>query len=329
MQQTISVSDNSEIVEVLKNVFIVGARRSGTTWTLSLLASHPEVVGIIHSHLIKTFKSQLEWCENRDPYRSIVVGVPEENVNVHEAIADAEYYQLCRQISDAVFEKARLAKPGASVIVESQPENIDNLDVIAKLYPDAYILHVVRDPRSVFASWKSVIHSWSSPDVFDNHPSGFCERWQHVMNTIRSQSKSLPHFKELQYEQLRNDGENVLQDLYRWLGLDDNIEFVRQSISENKIDKMRDTSILPEGFFRKGRTEGWHSELSRGEIDSIEYILQDLMDELGYKRVNEGRVRMPGLLKRYYAARYVYRLLGRISPFRAIQSVKRKLIGGS
>lgn len=278
-----------------KQVFIIGSRRSGTTWTLWLLSNHDSIVGVQHTNLISSFSNVNEWWLDEDPYHnSIVTGNDNKNKsNLKERISNENFYSHCRHLTDMVFSKAFEEKKDSHIVVESQPENIDNLDLLVKLYPDAYFLHVIRDPRSVFSSWKSIAKTWSSPDVFKTNPIDFSKRWLQDITSGRSFSQKVKNYMEVKYEDLQNDGVSSLQDIYKWLGVDSDVERAKKSIDACEIKKLRKKANMPKGFFRKGLHDGWKSELSSSDIKIVEYMLADLMGDLSYQCVNDAKMIRP------------------------------------
>ena len=313
----------------VKQVFIIGSRRSGTTWTLWLLSNHQSIVGVQHSNLIDSFKKVNKWWQDEDPYHnSIVTGKNEKNKsNLKEHISNEDFYSQCRQLMDMVYLNAFNEKKSANIIVESQPENIDNLELLKNLYPDAYFLHVIRDPRSVYSSWKSIATTWSSADVFKTHPVEFSTRWLKDVTSGRSFSGQVKNYMEIKYEDLQNNGVTVLQGVHEWLGVDSAREFAEKAIDACEIKKLRKKANMPKGFFRKGLKDGWKSEMSASEIKSVEYLLSELMDDLSYERVNKGSIKLPLLISFYNARKNFSNWFRSSLPFKILKSIKNKVLG--
>jgi len=305
------------------NLFVIGSRRSGTTWVLSLLANHPELVGVLHTNAIRAFRDLEIWWNRNDPYRNTIVGGESGKANLRDFLTEDEFFKTCRQVSDAIFDKAFELKTHATYVVESQPENIDHLALLRKLYPQAHLLHVIRDPRAVFASWKSAAKTWSSKRVFSTHPVRFCLRWRLEISTARSIAGDSDRYREIQYEAMKDQGVSQLTDLYRWLGLSSKQQIAEDSIAACTLENMRKKEVMPKGFFRKGEKSGWQDELSTKEIRCIEYMLADLLDEFGYARLNKVNIRRPAIVTRYEVARGMYRLLTSVLPTRFTNLLKR------
>jgi len=312
-----------------KQVFIIGSRRSGTTWTLWLLSDHPSIVGIQHTNLIDAFKKINNWwLDDEKIHNSIVSGKDEKiKANLKDFMTESYFYGSCQKMISSIFNQSFNEKTQASIVVESQPENVDNLDLLMKLFPDAYYLHVIRDPRSVFGSWKSIVKTWSSEDVFHTHPVEFGERWKKDVLTGRALSETARHYMEIQYEELKTNGESVLKSVYSWLAVEDSDELVRHALESCEMQKLKKKGNMPKGFFRKGLSDGWKTDLTAAEIQSVEYLLKDLMDDLGYERVNQGDIARPAIVKRYYMKKQLKLRLRQTPVFNLLRKIKQRLIG--
>ncbi len=329
MDSTTNPVSDAEIDRPKKQVFIIGSRRSGTTWTLWLLSDHPSIVGIQHTNLIDAFKKINSWWLDEDEIHNSIVSGKDEKIkaNLKDFITENDFYSSCQQLVSSIFNQSFNEKKQASIVVESQPENIDNLDLLMKLFPDAYYLHVIRDPRSVFGSWKSIVKTWSSEDVFRTHPVEFSERWRKEVLTGRKLSEHALNYMEIQYEEMKSNGESVLQGVYRWLGVEASDDLVRHALASCEMQKLRKKGNMPKGFFRKGMSDGWKSDLSEAEVQSVEYLLKDLMDELNYELVNKGDIPVPVIVKRYYMKKKLKQRIRQTLIFDLLRKVKQRLTG--
>jgi len=312
-----------------KQVFIIGSRRSGTTWTLWLLANHPEIVGVQHTNLIDAFKKLDKWWLDKEKIHSSIVNGIDEKVtaNLKDFVTAEDFYGHCRRLAEMMFAQALNEKKQASVVVETQPENIANLELLEKLFPDAYYLNVIRDPRSVFSSWKTVATTWSSPDVFNTHPVGFSKRWRKDVQSGREFSRRFKNYKEIKYEDLKSDGVELVRSVYDWLGVDADYSLAEQAIDACEMQKLRKKGNMPRGFFRKGQKEGWKSELSSEEIMTIEYCLSDLMDDLNYERVNKGQIPKTSIFRYYELKKRLSSWLRNSKLLEPLREIKHSLLG--
>src|SRR3712207_588613 len=130
-------------------IFIEGAPRSGTTWLVHLLATHPQIAGVAaESHLFDFGVDTLfDNLERRNPRARGLAGYVERE----------ELVELVRDLCDGVLGAMRAhVSPGADFVVEKTPSAFrpDGLDLERKAdtYPDAWYVHIVRDRDAVARS---------------------------------------------------------------------------------------------------------------------------------------------------------------------------------
>ena len=278
-----------------KHVFIVGAKRSGTTWTTSLLTQHPDIACFFHSDLFRRMRDLVGWLSEAHPSKEILLPAqtdggaspekPFEKVPIREMLSEEELIRYCREYSDHIIDKVMAARPGAKVFLESTPEHLECLDFLLVAFPDAYILHVVRDPRSVYASWRSAASTWASPKIFATDPAAFAHRWKSDIQMATHAQALTPHYLAVNYESLLDNGPEELLNIFSWMGLEADETLCRKAIESCEIGKMKQSTVFKAGnFIRKGKAQGWRDELSGSVVRAIEYIDGDLMEDLGYPR---------------------------------------------
>ena len=296
-------------MERAKRVFIVGCRRSGTTWTMLLLAQHPDVVALQQIDYLRRFSKLGSWYRTREEFGAcaltpnLVEGVEAERmpdglarVALPAAQSAERWVELARELVDDTYARFAALNPGTRALVEQTPEYVRIWEEVLELVPDARFLHIVRDPRSVFASQKNAARSWADPTRFSHDALAVAREWASEVEHGRAIAAALPdpeRLLELRYEDLRGSPEEHLTRLHEWLDLPSDPESRKAAVEACSLERMRGTSHAPRGFFRKGETEGWRRELSRGEIRTIEYVAGELMRANGYELVNATPVKPP------------------------------------
>ena len=149
----------------LRRVFIVGCRRSGTTWAMLLLAHHPDIVALLQLDFFRRLDHLGRWFKKRDEYGShVLTSKVKEGVHVEAkldglyrfpldvVLTEEPYYNFARSLAKDVYGRLAARHPGPLALVEQTPEYVQVWEEILKIFPHAWFLHVVRDPRSVYCS---------------------------------------------------------------------------------------------------------------------------------------------------------------------------------
>ncbi|HEY5789804.1 MAG TPA: sulfotransferase [Gammaproteobacteria bacterium] len=281
-------------------VFIVGSPRSGTTWLQLLLAQHPAVATHQETHLFHNYLGPLEraYLGGRDA--ALV-----RDVGIHNIVSEQELYEFSRQFALRALDNIAAGNPEAEVVLEKSPDHVRDHELILRVLPEAYFVHLIRDPRDVAISMRSAGRGWGRSWA-PSRTHGAAATWAHnVARGLEIAGKS-SRYLELRYEDLLADGVARLGGLLAWLGLEADDGFCAAALSACKIENLRDGAAAvrspwalrkePEGFYRSGRSGGWRDQLGRRELETIEYLAGPLMDRLGYARALPPRRRRPAAL---------------------------------
>ncbi len=147
---------------------------------------------------------------------------------------------------------------------------------------DSIALHIIRDPRGVFASRN---YGKYMKATGSRYPIFFIIRsWQRtVANHILNRHKE--NYLMIKYEELVNQPEEILIKICRLLGVD----FLRDILDFNKYRDGRGNRWEPNTSFESSKTfnnssiNRWKDVLSTEEIEVIEYFCQSEMRYMGYE----------------------------------------------
>ncbi|MEW6074537.1 MAG: sulfotransferase [Planctomycetota bacterium] len=291
-----------------RRVFIVGCRRSGTTWTMLLLAQHLEVVAVQQADFFRRLDHFGRWFKTKDEFGMCLLtarlgngeAIPADaetglaRLPVDQALSRAAYYDFIRPLARDVYDRFAACNPGARVVVEQTPEYVQCWEEILRVFPDAWFLHVIRDPRSVFSSFRSAARTWADALRFSDDPATVAAEWVREVESGRRIAAATDRYLEIGYEDLRRDSAAHLARLFDWLGLSADPVFCAKAVETCSLDRMRRSEgVAPRGFFRKGEVSGWRAELTRGQIRTIEHVAGGLMRDLGYDLVHRHPVPPP------------------------------------
>ena len=118
-------------------IFVIGMFRSGTTLCEQILASHPDVVGAGELFDIGRLSYQLGNSTLHDKSPLSLIDVTQEKLIT---AADSYLKTLDSRSTDA------------KRIVDKMPANFFHVGLISRLFPNAHIVHMIRDPRDVCLS---------------------------------------------------------------------------------------------------------------------------------------------------------------------------------
>lgn len=251
-----------------------------------LLAQHPAVATTYETYLFDKYISPLydAWKQH--------LATPAK-IGLKAALTEEQFTALCTHFAKGVIQHIAQTNSRARVVVEKTPNHVHHVPLILKLFPDAYFIHLVRDPRAAVASLCAAGRSswgrtWASPDPLEN-----ARIWVRDVSAGCEIASLTEHSVTVKYEALLEPaGWRILKDLFDRMGLDADDGFCQNALEECSIDRIhkRRESLNSHGlakgdggdFFRKGKADSWMDELSARDVKVIEYITGDLMGECGY-----------------------------------------------
>jgi hypothetical protein len=270
-----------------KLVFIVGSQRSGTTWLHLLLSQSPAIAPLYETRLVSEYMRSCftVWNERAIPARNVD--------GLHNFIARPDYLQMLRTFAAAALATGTAAHPSASVILEKSPDHALVACDILSIFPDAYFLHIVRDPRAVVASLKAISGSWGVAW----RAVEACERWVTRVKAARAIPSMTQRYREVRYEDLFAGGPRILQEIFAWLGVAASAADCERYFAACRIDALRADEALSQRlhleigqgeFFRRGEVDSWKTELASRVVALVEALTGPLMRQLGYATAGAG-----------------------------------------
>jgi len=261
-------------------VFVVGVRRSGTNWLGRILGAHPDVSVIpgetyLFSHGIAPLDAQMQH------------GLAGSARTGTLFVDRGDYLDAVRDLCDRLVGGflATLDRPGR-LVVERTPDHVRSLDLIGAIYPDAAVVHLIRDGRDVARSLVS--QQWG--------PRSYAEaatEWVSGVEQARASGARLARYTEVRYEaMLTNPGDEV-PALYRFLGLSDDEEVIRRALVEASVPFNVDPGAS------EVASSKWKTGLPTGALAEVLDVAAGLLDELGYdvgsvpRRVSDKAPRSP------------------------------------
>jgi hypothetical protein len=250
-------------------LFVVGTGRCGSTLLAELLAAHPDV-----GHLTQPGPPGEDYellAERISP----ILSAP-----VRDLTADDVAPWLERRVRD--FFEAEAAASGGAVFLQKFT-GWPRVGFLARIFPEARFVHVVRDGRAVASSllqapwWRG----WSGPTEWSFGPLPVrYERewelsgrsfallagleWKLLLDAFELARAAIPaeHWLDVRYEELVRQPEEVVEDALAFAGLG-RVELDVSRVSRDRVESYRD-------------------ELSPRDLALLEVSLADHLARWGY-----------------------------------------------
>jgi LPS sulfotransferase NodH len=238
-------------------VVVLGAGRSGTTWLHRLLTAHPKAAGIDTGETW-IFASAGQFWRAHQERAGIETWIDEEHLL-------AAIRACCDRVIASGMTRLR---PGATHFVEKTPAHVWHLPLIARMYPNAAFVHLIRDGRDVALSLTRAEGTPQEPGAAATH-------WANAVRTVRAAAPGLNRYTEVRYESLLADPVGVASALLGWIGLEPDAEFeqVARERSSERVSPLAMVGRVGAGKWR---------DTDRSFKRAVNAAAGDLLDELGY-----------------------------------------------
>ncbi len=272
-------------------VFFVGCPRSGTTLLGRIGDAHPDLAIIHETRWIA------RWFEDRIGLTPDGLVTPEllERLREHPrfaklGIAEAEVEELLdghESVAYAAFVTALFDLYGERqrkrLVGDKTPRYVRHLPTLHALWPDAKIVHLIRDGRDVCLSildWRKGASRFPTWD--EDRVSTAALWWEWHVRLGREEGIALgpTRYRELRYESLVADPETECSGLCAFLGIP-----YDQGMLRFHEGRTRDAPGLDAKKAWRPITAGlrnWKSEMRPDDVESFEAATGELLPELGY-----------------------------------------------
>ena len=307
-------------------VFVCGAHRSGTTLVRDLLDAHPALTvlpseGSFRTHLGPVFDQMLyekraaflgqEWLRrlanpiNQPPYWLLGHSTPESSPYVEFARAFSSWYAIAKKENKSkismwphlavILAYATCFKESGNGLntkywVDKTPTNERYLHQIWREFPDAKIIHIVRNPVEVLLSYKRAAPSMNIRVCLKNLESSY-------KIALRQSRSNKSRYLLLHYEDLCEKPQASIAYISDFLQIEElpslfiptvNGKFAKANSSFN--------SSLPEGRIIKTPRRSSNEGLRAVEEEYLSAYLSESASKFGYQLHKIGRIKA-GLIR--------------------------------
>ena len=273
----------------MKQIYIGGCERSGTTMLGAMLGepvdgvtipesefvsqiayNHP---GIMHG-AINTETALAFFVENK---RFRVWGLNPAGFEKRLDKSAAQYSEVVEAL--VLFFSERIGKQKPIYWVDHTPANLKNASTLFKIFPDARMIHIIRDGRAVAASLLRV--DWGPKTI----PAAACF-WLKALAHCFSAEIFLgsSKVKRVKYEDILKEPEVQLRDLCKFCG----IQFHHSMLEGSRLNPAfltLDQHRLVGKTLNLERSNAWKQELTQRQIEIFESIAGNVLDQIGYETI--------------------------------------------
>jgi hypothetical protein len=181
--------------------------RSGTSLTRLLLSQHPDFFGTFETHWFCD-AVRLDWNDPASRRMQLLIALLDIEKE-YETLAARKREQPEREFIDIVMEFCA-QRAGAARWVEKTPDNLHHWSLIGQQWPDARLVHVTREYKDVFASWKT-----KRREPLDVFLSAAHRAYKDIEPLLDTRSE---WYCEVDYNELVRNTIPVIRDLLTFVG---------------------------------------------------------------------------------------------------------------
>lgn len=275
----------------MPRVYVAAPMRSGSTLVSNILNAHSKVQIIENFHFkrfifnkgghltkkIVAFKLREMGLRLKIRYKIII---NEEKV-LNKIFKKKLTY---KNIYDELMKEQLNINPSINIVGEDSAMNWRFIEKFCEYYDNAKVIHIIRDPRSIFASWKKAtyqkkdywgcimncVDSMNYAKYYENRINKkkyMIVKFEDILQRPKFFAKKFAEFLNIKYE------ENMTKPK-KW-----------EKLFKNKFASLGWSSIEKkaiDGFFTN-RIDAWKSILTDQEIYIIEHYAKKNLKDFGYK----------------------------------------------
>ncbi|MCO5273470.1 MAG: sulfotransferase [Flavobacteriales bacterium] len=262
-------------------ILVVGAPRSGTTWLHHMLATHPDVASQNEELTIFTY---LGIAERRFLNEKHHLDAGHWRQGAPLLYTETEFYQGLRAIAGDVYGRLHAKKPEAKHLLDKHPDYARHLPLVQKLFPNAKVIHLIRDGREVVVSMMSAKKrlGFGAGEI-----QGATRHWATNLLAARQAEKLLGpgQYMEVRYEELKAETATGMKAVFNFCQLPVTDDFLLRITEEydirNKQVSRGDATLNP---LRDKSGAIWQAKLSLEERWTMDRLAGHLLQDLRYAK---------------------------------------------
>jgi hypothetical protein len=289
-------------------IFVFGCPRSGTTMLSLMLHAHPRIAMPPETRfLLPVYRERASFGDLRDeanrrvlakritaPRKSRFRDLGLDRRETIEAIVAAP--PTIGSAAGTVWREFARSR-GKARWGEKRPAYWEAVDVVLRLFPDAQLIHLVRDGRACFASLRQL--EWWERSALTTMTT-----WTLAQQELNRAGRKLPpgRYHRLRYEDLLADPGRQLERLCAFLGEDfDPAMLDFGAAAADIVPDRKAWHDRTKGGLDTGRADAWRDALDPDELGLFEHVAGRALRVEGYELSGAGRRPPAAAVARYHA----------------------------
>ena len=305
-------------------IFVVGSPRSGTTLLRDLLRAHPRLTfgweTAVVPELYELHGDPADERAARRLARDLLASVGFARFATGLRPDDLAHHRtFAALVSDLYAARAR--REGKPRWGDKTPFYACSIPVLRTIFPDAQVVHLIRDGRDVVASL--LRQPWGPARAL-----AAAELWRDTVTAGRSGGRTLPAgaYVELRYEDLVAEPEHTLSGLCDALGERFDPVMLRPNRLMPEHGRVPAWRAAHAGDVSPKAVGEWRDALDADERAIVAGAAGGLLAELGYDDVDAGRTCRPGERARWRSADAVKRMRWRATTWDRVPRLREDAV---
>lgn len=293
--------------------FVVGVPKSGTSWLMRLLNSHPQILckgeGVFFG---KGSRSLLRALESSEGVRRWVERSPWTRTPKDPKLNEIAG-MLARALMLRKLGRAQRHFPTKLIVGDKSPYTESTVADLLQNVPNARVIHIIRDGRDQAISL--VHHRWNRAEKlkisveekdklkrYRENPQAFGKEgesifggpllketaamWSRTVSEARAEGRQDPErYAEVLYEDLLSNPVEEMRRLLAFLGADASEGVAAQCVRQNTFERVAGRESGEEdstSFYRKGVAGDWRRIFTPADREVYRSEASEVLAELGY-----------------------------------------------
>ncbi|MCX7513943.1 sulfotransferase family protein [Frateuria hangzhouensis] len=292
-------------------IFLLGSHKSGSSLLRSLLDGHPSLAVLPkETHLFQFTNHWVDYRRRRNLPRAMdrseffdqLLGQIREDTRGHDPYADAPGFSYRMEILEprlraldpadmpafllgymqAAYEASFGQPPAAGrALVEKSVEHAEFAYVLARYFPGARFVHIVRNPYATLVALRRMLQKMAGRFPYLWPVASSLHNSYHQLFTNRL---ALPNYLCVRFEDLVSDTAATMRDVAGFLGIDYDEALVHPT-SQGEHWQGNSTSNEAFGGISQRPLEAWKSQITDYEIALANLVAAPVLDAFGYERL--------------------------------------------